>query len=162
MKLAHHVTLELFVRPGETEAAIDALAPIPLSEIRFTQWHWHPTKENTKVYEIKKKKILFVESTVTGEEGEIIILQYRFSKQHDTDAFLQRLQALPREELAVIAEKVDDYLDGDGDLLLKLNRKAAELGMLKLGKGLLLRINLAAFPKNKETCKRVALTALSQ
>lgn len=160
MKLAHHVTLELFVRPGEIEAAIDSLAPVPLAEIRLTQWRWHSTRENTKVYELQKQRVLLIESVSEGEEGDIIVLQYRFSKQRDTDTFLARLQELPEEELAAISKDVDHYLDADGDLLLKLNRKAAELGMLKLGKGLLVRINLAAFPKNPRTCAAAARLAL--
>jgi len=156
------VTLELFVRPGETERALDTLAPAPLSEIRAVQWRWHPTKERTKVYGLPKRGLLLVESVTEGEEGDIVVLQCRFSKQRDTDVFLKRLQELPNGEIEGLKENIDDYLDEDGDLILKLNRKAIELGMIRLGKGLLVRVNLAAFPKNGETCRKAALAALSQ
>jgi RNA binding exosome subunit len=162
MKLVHNVTLELFVRPGETERALDILAPAPLSEIRAAQWRWHPMKERTRVYELPKRRLLLVESVTEGEEGDIVVLQCRFSKQHDTEAFLKRLQELPTEEIEGLKDNIDDHLDEDGDLILTLNRKAIELGMMKLGKGLLARINLAAFPKNSETCRKAALAALSQ
>jgi len=162
MRLIHNVTLELFVRPGETEQALEQLIPAPLTEVRQVQWSWHPTKERTRVYEMKKRGLLLIESQTPGEDGPITVIQYRFSKQKDTVAFLRKLRELPEEEFEELKENVNNYLDASGDLALKLNRKAAELGMLKLGKGLLVRINLAAFPKNDETCRTTALRALSQ
>jgi RNA binding exosome subunit len=162
MKLVHNVTLELFVRPGETERALDILAPAPLSEIRAAQWRWHPTKEKTRVYELPKRGLLLIESMTEGEEGDIVVLQCRFSKQRDTETFLKKLHELPQEELEELKGNIDDHLDDDGNLILKLNRKAIELGLMRLGKGLLVRVNLAAFPKNEGTCRKAALAALSQ
>lgn len=166
-KLAHHVTLEAFVKYGDslsvTERAFDRLVPVPLAELHTVQWRWHPDRERTKVYALPKRGVTLFEAETEGEDGKIVVLQYRFTKQRDTAAFLERVRTeLGEEERRELLNHLQEYVEG-GTLSFRLNRKALELGLLKLaerGDCVFVRITLAAFPKKEETCAAVARRAL--
>ena len=114
MKLAHSVQIETFIKANDTPArAEDALAhvvPVPVAELRAAQWRWHPERPRTKIYELPKRGITLIESVTPGDEGSITVLQYKFTKQRDTAAFLERLNALPHDELAVLRADIEGCL----------------------------------------------------
>lgn len=162
-KLIHHVTLELFSKAQEPLAAsyrvLEALAPVPVAEIKEGQWHWHPERKRTKVWSSPKRKVLFLESETPGEDGPITVLTYRFSRQQDTQSFIERVRSAPEEERMMIVEALDDHLDGEGRLLLKLDKEALAKGTVRFsgrGEKAMARVTLAAFPKSASTCRETA------
>jgi hypothetical protein len=163
MKLAHNITIEVFVKANdslaEAYAAIDALAPVPVKELHDVAFRWHPERERTKVYELPKKGVSLWEHPTPGEEGTITVLHYRFTKQRDTQAFLERLRTLSTSEREEFLKDLDEHLDSKGRLVLKFDREALAVGKLSFARigGVVARINLAAYPKNEETCEELAL-----
>jgi|GEM_PF-3496908 len=169
-KLAHHITLELFIKAGgslaDAEKAIDTVAPVPMSEVRAIQWKWHPEKQKTKVYELAKRGVTLLESQTPGDDGPITVLHYRFRKQRDTTNFLERVRTESgKKELAAFLKELEEHMDEDGRLSIRLDKKALEEGKVKLatkGESVFARVNLAAFPKNWETCIAAARRALGE
>ena len=169
MILAHHVTLELFIkeRPAfhDPERLLDTLAPLPLATIREHQWRWHPTRVRTKVYEVRKRGVSLWESVTRGEEGPIRILRYRFTKWRDVKPFLQRLKKeLPREERELLVKELPRHLDGEGRFHLRLDAGALQEGRLRLARGACVActINLAAYPKRWSACAVIAKSLLGE
>ncbi len=169
-KLVHHVTLEVFVKTGgdlaAAERALDGLAPVPMADVRAVQWKWHPEKKRTRVYELAKKGVTLLESTTPGEDGPITVLHYRFRKRHDTASFLERVRgAAGKEAVEAFLDDIEEHLDEDGRLSLRFGQEALGKGLIELaakGESVFARVNLAAFPKNRETCVAVARQALGE
>lgn len=156
-KLIHNVTIEFFSR-GASPTIIDPFVPIPLQTILQEQFKWHPERPHTKIYDLPKKGVsLWVQET-DGDEGIIIVYHYRFSKQRDTNAFKDKLQQLDRSERQKILDNIDKHLDSKGRLQLRFSLDSFSL--VESGECLMVKINLAAFPKNAETCKHVAMELL--
>ncbi len=159
-KLVHHVTLELFAKAGEalatTERVLDTLAPIPLATVRESQWRWHPTRRATRVYELPGIRV--EESETEGEEGVMTVISYRFSRQRDINAFL----AAARHLFPALLERLDERLDGEGRLNFRLNKEALHHQTLSLqpGPSVMVRLKLAAYPKNEATCRATAQRVL--
>ncbi len=160
-KLIHNVTIEAFARRdtlGEMERAIDALVPVPMVIVRGTQWRRHPEKVRTRVYELPKRGVRFEESITTGSGDEIIILTYRFAKGRDMSVFGERLKGLEEAERRAILDDPDGCLDEEGRLLLRVSKRGLREGVLRLMRReefLMLRVKLAAYPRNAETCRVV-------
>jgi len=158
VKLVHHVTLELFAKAGDdaTERVLDTLAPIPMATVRESQWHWHPTKRATKVYELRGVRV--EESETAGDEGTITVISYRFSRQRDINAFL----AAARHLFPALLERLDERLDGEGRLNFRLNKEALHRQTLSLqpGPSVMVRLKLAAYPKNEAACRATARKVL--
>ena len=167
-KLAHHVTLEAFVKAGgdlaATERALDTLAPVPMADVRSVQWKWHPEKRRTKVYELAKRGVTLLESATPGDDGPITVLHYRFRRRRDTAAFLARVRdGAGKEGMRALLDGLEEHLDEDGRLSLRFGLEALGKGVIRLaakGESVFARINLAAFPKNRETCLAAARAAL--
>jgi RNA binding exosome subunit len=167
-KLLHHVTLEVFAKAHDSVIAayeaLDALVPVPVKEVLATQWRWHPEKQRTKIYELPKQKVSMWEAETPGNEGPITVITYRFTKQRDTQAFIEKLRTLAPEERKDILEDPEGYIDAEGKLSLRLNRKALRERRLSVEKGpsVMARLNLAAYPKNWDTCLAVAEEILGE
>ncbi len=162
-KLAHHVTLEVFTKAHDSVASayrcLDFFAPVPMKIVLETQWKWHPEKKHTKVYDLQKKGILYVESETPGEDGALTVHTYRFDKQRDVKAFVDKVQELPKDARQGLLNNIENNLDSEGKLKLKFDKKALAEGKLLLGgtaEKVMARINLAAYPKNWDSCVAVA------
>lgn len=167
-KLLHNVTLELFVKAndsiGTAYRLLDKLAPLPVEEVRGVQWRWHPERQHTRIYELPKRAISLWEAETRGEEGTITVITYRFAKQRDTKRFVDRLREAPDEERATILANLEEHIDADGRLMLRINLEALRKDIISLapGKSLMARANLAAYPKNWETCVAAAERVLGE
>lgn len=161
-KLLHNVTLEVFVKAHDAittaDRALNTLVPVKMDEVRRAQWFWHPRKKKTRVYPLPKRGVRVEESETMGEEGELTVVSYRFSKQRDTQAFVERLHNLAPEEREELERNLTRHLDGEGRLFFRLNREALQTGTLTFRKGpsVMVRLTLAAYPKNAVTLERVA------
>ncbi|MBR9692722.1 hypothetical protein GOV07_02190 [Candidatus Woesearchaeota archaeon] len=165
-KLVHHVTLEVFSKAHDSIAtayrALDALVPVPMEEVLKMQWHWHPDKEHTKVYELPKKGISVHEAETAANEGTMTVLTYRFTKQRDTNAFIAKLKEIPAEQRKEIMASVDTNIDEKGKLKVRLDMDTLDKGKVSLGgeRQVMARLNLAAYPKNWDTCIELAKKVL--
>lgn len=167
MRFVHNVTLEVFSPPeklGDAERALDALVPVPMAAVRETQWKWHPAKRKTRVYDLAKRSVKVEESVTEGAEDTIVVLSYRFAKGKDTAAFVARLrEGLGPKGGAGLLADLDACIDEDGRLLLRLSKAAlaeGEVRLMEREEFVMVRVNLAAFPKNRETCEAAAAELL--
>ena len=165
-KLVHHVTLEVFSKAHDSIAAayraLDALSPVPMEEVLKTQWRWHPDKEHTKVYNLPKKGVSVYEAETKANEGTMTVLTYRFTKQRDTNAFIAKLHDAPEEQREVLMTAIENNIDEEGKLKVRLDMAALDKGKVSFGgeRQVMARMNLAAYPKNGDTCIEMAKKVL--
>jgi hypothetical protein len=100
--------------------------------------------------------------TTSGFHGDrIAVLSARVGNADDVRRVLSRLAELPDVD-AVLAD-LDERVDEDCSLFLRLDKQAAFRDEIRLGSGISLRAKVEAYPAKRETAvenAREALTAL--
>ncbi len=141
MKLAHNIRISVFIKEGEdektTEETLKTLLP-----------------GNTE-----KEKITIKKTIATGfNEKKIIILETTLEKERHTRKFLENInQELSPEDKKLLTTQ-ENRLDENMHYYLRLDKEKLEEGIMRLtdkGNCYHIRISLAAYPKNKETAKKL-------
>jgi hypothetical protein len=98
--------------------------------------------------------------TTTGFHGDrIVVLSARVERADEVRHVLSRLAALPDVD-AVLAD-LDERVDEDCSLFLRLDKQAAFGGDVRLGTGISLRAKVEAYPAKREAAVENAREALS-
>jgi hypothetical protein len=97
----------------------------------------------------------------TGYHGDrIVVLSARLENADDVRHVLAKLNELPEID-AVVAE-LDERVDDNCALFLRLDKQAAFSGEVRLGEGITLRAKVEAYPAKKPAAVENAREALEQ
>ena len=97
--------------------------------------------------------------TNTGFHGDrIVVLSARVDNADDVRHVLSRLTDLP--EIDAVIDQLEDRVDDNNSLFLRLDKQAAFRGELRLGAGLTLRAKVEAYPAKREKAVANAREAL--
>jgi RNA binding exosome subunit len=98
-------------------------------------------------------------ATNTGFHGDrIVVLSARVDNADDVRHVLSRLTDLP--EIDAVLDQLDDRVDDNNSLFLRLDKQAAFRGEVRLGEGLTLRAKVEAYPAKREKAVANAREAL--
>lgn len=85
-----------------------------------------------------------------GHYGDrIVVLSTRVETADEMRSVLAAVDELP--DLAVVASRLDERIDENCSLFLQFDKQAAYRGEVRLGKGIMLRAKVEAYPARKET-----------
>jgi hypothetical protein len=95
----------------------------------------------------------------TGFHGDrIVVFSARVENADDVRHVLERLATLP--DVETVLESLDDRVDEDCALFLRLDKQAAFRGEARLGDGITLRAKVEAYPAKREAAVENARGAL--
>jgi RNA binding exosome subunit len=147
MKLAHTISISVFVRADDDEEKLKEalLSLVPL--------------------DLEKEKLTLSRTVAQGFENRIVILELALEKERHTnkviDALIRRLSS-DQKKLILIQE---NRLDEDCCFYLRFNKKALLDNKLELtdsGDCFHVKMTIAAFPKRKESARKVVEEMLSR
>ena len=97
----------------------------------------------------------------TGYHGDrIVVLSARVENADDVRHVLRKLSELP--DIETVIGELDDRVDDNCALFLRLDKQAAFRGEARLGQGLTLRAKVEAYPAKKPAAVENAREALEQ
>ena len=141
MRLANNIRVNVFVKPGDDEAAVKKhlLALFP--------------------FDLEQEKIVLQRSKALGfNQREIIILEVELKKEKHTNAFLNFLKEKLNEQQKSVLVKQENRLDDDCNFYIRLDKSKLlnnEYWITDSGDCYHIRISIAAFPKKKERARQV-------
>lgn len=91
-------------------------------------------------------------------DDRIVVLSARVDTADGMRAMIDRLREL--DSMATVLGELDERIDDDCSLYLRLDKQAAFRGEVRLGEGLLLRAKVEAYPARKATAVENAREAL--
>lgn len=95
----------------------------------------------------------------SGHHGDrIVLLSTRVENADDIRFILDRVRE--SEELDRIVDELEDRVDEDCSLFLQFDKQAAYRGEIELGRGILFRAKVEAYPARKEAAVENARAAL--
>jgi hypothetical protein len=89
-------------------------------------------------------------ATSAGYHGDrIVVLSARVENADDVRYVLGRLAELP--DVETVVEQLDERVDENCSLFVRLDKQAAFRGDVRLGEGITLRAKVEAYPAKRET-----------
>jgi RNA binding exosome subunit len=96
-----------------------------------------------------------------GYHGDrILVLSARVENADDVRHVLERVSELP--DLDAVTDELDERVDENCSLFLRLDKQAAFRGEVRQGEGVTLRAKVEAYPAKKEAAVENAREALSR
>ncbi len=96
-----------------------------------------------------------------GHHGDpILVLSARIETADELRAVLEQLSSLPDPDHDRILNELDERVDEDCNLFVRLDKQAAARGEVALGEGITLRAKVEAYPAKQPTAVENARAAL--
>lgn len=141
-KIANNIRIRAFVKQDEEETPIqDALA-------------------NLLPFDLTEEKLQVHRSTAMGfNERKIRILELALEKNRHINQFLEHLkEELGNRQMSTLRDQINSRTDEHGDFFVRLDKNSLISKMFRLtdsGDCFHIRINVASYPKNKDTAIKV-------
>ncbi len=142
MKLAHKVSLRVFVKPEEDEQTIKN------------------TFLNLLPFDIEDEKIELIRQTATGfEEKTIIVYSIVLTKDRHIRYFINNLTAnLSNEQKSLLLRQAESRLDNNNNFYIRLDKQKLNKRIFYItdkGNCFHIKISLACFPNTKEAALKI-------
>ena len=142
MKLAHSISISVFVKHGEDEAAMRQAL---LSLVPFQ--------------DLEKEKVKLKRTAAEGFDHKIVILEITLEKERHTATFIASLkEKLAPSDIRLLATQ-ENRVDEECCFYLRLDRQklmSGECALTDSGDCFHIKMSLAAFPKKRQVALQVA------
>jgi RNA binding exosome subunit len=142
MKLANNINIRVFCKKEEDETEIrQGLLKIM----------------NFNEEELIKEKLKITRNEAKGFDEKIIILEILLEKERHTNKTLENIKEKLTEQDKELLREQENRLDVELDFYMRLSKTEIQKNNFELtdtGECYHIKINIAAYPKNKETAKQ--------